>query len=87
MGVIFSVFIGILLAVFVLVLIVYLTIRNLLDKHGFRGQTIKSIYERSKLEAMRDKSRIKQVSGMTSVLLPNIKVFFKEFDEIRQYFM
>ena len=87
MGVIFSVFIGILLAVFVLVLIVYLTIRNLLDKHGFRGQTIKSIYERSKLEAMRDKSRIKQVSGMTSVLLPNIKVFFKEFDEKEMYLL
>lgn len=87
MKVVLSVFIGILLALFVLVVIVYFTIRNLLDKHGFRDQTLRSIYERSKLEAMRDKSRIKQVSGMTNVLLPNIKTFFKEFDEKEMYLL
>lgn len=74
-------FLGIVLAFIVIVLLIYLFIRRLLDQNGFRGRSLSNLYQESKRQAMLDKSRIKDVSGLTTVLLPTIQNFFNDFNK------
>ncbi len=78
-------FLGVIFGIIFLISIVYLIIRNLLNKYGFSGRSIKSIYDEAKRIEMEDKERHKQVSGMTKVLLPEIQRDFKDFDEKEIY--
>ena len=78
---------GMIIGFLIIVLIIYLAIRRLLDKNGFRGRSLMSLYNESKRQAMLDKSRIKNVSGMTTVLLPTIKTYFPDFNESEFYLL
>ncbi|MCQ2978480.1 MAG: hypothetical protein MJ245_01635 [Clostridia bacterium] len=85
MKIILFTFLGILLAVFTIVLIIYLVIRTLLDHNGFKGRSMMSIYKDTKRVAMQDKNRVKNVGGLTQVLLPTIKTYFPDFNENEFY--
>ena len=85
MKIILFTFLGVVLAVVVLAIIIMIVIRVLLDANGFKGQSLMSLYREAKKYRMLDKSRIKNVSGMTNVLLPTIKKYFDDFNEQEMY--
>lgn len=78
-------FLGIICGILFLVLLIYLFIRGLLNKYGFAGMSLKSIYKQAKESERAEKLRHKQVSGMTKILLPEIQRNFKDFNEKEIY--
>jgi hypothetical protein len=58
-----------------------------MNKFGFQNKTITSLYKETKeIEAL-EKTRQKQVSGMTKMLLPEIQRDFKNFNEKEIYLL
>lgn len=80
-------FLGIVLGFIVIILIIYCLIRNILYKAGFGNRGLIDLYNESKRQAMLDKSRQKDVSGMTNVLMPTIKKYFPEFNVSEFYLL
>lgn len=80
-------FLGIIIGFFVIVFIIYVFIRNILNKYGFAGKSLKSIYDETKQAENLEKTRHKQVSGMTKMLLPEIQRDFKDFNEKEIYIL
>lgn len=78
-------FLGIVIGFLVIVLLIYLFIRSMLNKFGFLGKSMKSIYNEAKEAEALEKRRHKQVMGMTSVYLPEIQRQFKNFNENEIY--
>lgn len=72
-------FLGVVLGILFLVFLLYIWVRSILNKHGFNGRSLLSLYQASKDEQMRSKQRHKQVFGMTNVLLPLILEDFPDF--------
>ena len=58
-----------------------------MNKFGFGNKTITALYNESKEAAALEKSRHKQVSGMTKMLLPEIQKDFKDFNEKEIYLL
>lgn len=80
-------FIGIVLGFLVIALLIYLFIRSIMNKFGFGDRTIKSLYDETKEAEALEKTRHKQVSGMTKMLLPEIQRDFKDFNEKEIYLL
>jgi len=51
-----------------------------MNKFGFGNRSLSSIYKETKEAAALEKTRQKQVSGMTNILLPEIQNDFKDFN-------
>lgn len=77
---------GVIAGFFVILLLLYIFIRNMLDKTGFHGKSLKTIYNEIKKSEHEEKLRNKQVSGMTKILLPVILKDFPDFNE-KQFYM
>lgn len=71
---------GVLLGFILIIFLIYLIIRILLNRHGFNGKSLKSIYDTIKRANALEKKRHKQVSGMTKLLLPEIQERFPDFN-------
>lgn len=84
---IFGGFIGIVLGFLVIVAIIYVAIRSIMNKFGFGDKTISGLYKETQEAAALEKTRHKQVSGMTKMLLPEIQRDFKDFDESEIYLL
>ncbi len=78
-------FLGVIIGIFVFLLFLYLVIRSIMNRCGFRGKSFRSLYQEIKASESREKTRHKQVSGMNSVLLPMILRDFKDFEEKEFY--
>lgn len=73
-------FLGVVLAFLVIIILIYLSIRSIMNKFGFGNRSLSSIYKETKEAAALEKTRQKQVSGMTNILLPEIQNDFKDFN-------
>ena len=80
-------FLGVLIAFVVIIIAIYILIRYILNKCGFVGKSLLSIYKESKQANEIEKQRVKNLSGMTKVLLPVIKEDFSDFDESHFYLL
>lgn len=80
-------FLGIILGFLVIVLIIYLFIRSIMTKFGFGNKSLTSLYKETQEAAAIEKSRHKQVSGMTKMLLPEIQRDFVDFNEKEIYLL
>jgi len=78
-------FLGVITGIFVFLLLLYFLVRWILNQHGFRGKSFRNLYREIKNAEMKEKNRHKQVSGMSSVLLPMILRDFKDFQEQEFY--
>lgn len=78
---------GIVIGFLIIVLLIYLFIRSMMNKFGFGDKTITSLYNETKEAAALEKTRHKQVSGMTKMLLPEIQRDFKDFNEKEIYLL
>lgn len=78
---------GIVIGFLLIILLIYLFIRSMMNKFGFGNKTITSLYNETKEIAALEKSRHKQVSGMTKMLLPEIQRDFKDFNEKEIYLL
>jgi len=74
-------FLGVILGIFVFLFFLYLFVRSVMNRYGFRGKSFRSLYQEIKASEAKAKTRHKQVSGMNRVLLPSILRDFKDFDE------
>lgn len=74
-------FLGVIVGIFVFLLFLYLLIRSIMNRCGFRGKSFWSLYQEIKNVEARERTKHKQVSSMNRVLLPVILRDFKEFDE------
>ena len=74
-------FLGVIVGIFVFLSFLYLLVRSIMNRYGFRGKSFRSLYQEIKEADAKEKTRHKQVSGMNSVLLPVILRDFKDFDE------
>jgi len=57
-----------------------------MNKFGFGNRSLSSIYKETKEAAALEKTRQKQVSGMTNILLPEIQNDFKDFNIQELYY-
>ena len=80
-------FLGVLLAFVVIIILIYSFVRYILNKYGFAGKSLLSIYRESKQAGEQEKQRVKNLSGMTKVLLPIINEDFDDFDERHFYLL
>lgn len=80
-------FLGIAIGFVVIVVIIYIAIRNIMTKYGFGDKSLSTLYKETKEAAALEKERHKQVSGMTKMLLPEIQRDFKDFDENEIYLL
>lgn len=78
---------GVIIGFLIIILLIYLFIRSMMNKFGFNNKTISSLYKESQEAANLEKTRHKQVSGMTKILLPEIQLDFKDFDEKTIYLL
>lgn len=85
MKIIIFVALGIVLAFVLIVLLIYLFIRTMLNKAGFGSYSLSKIFSEIRESREREEKRHKQVSGMTSVLLPRILEEFPSFNEREFY--
>lgn len=81
------VLLGILSAFLIIVLLIYLLIRFALNKFGLKGKGLLDLYKKSKQINEADKQRVKNISGMTKVILPVILEDFPEFNENQFYLL
>lgn len=79
------VMLGIVCGFLVILLILYLFIRSILNKTGFKNYSFLRLFREIEAEKERQNVRPKQVSGMTSVLLPTILNDFSDFNEKEFY--
>lgn len=79
--------IGVILGFLIIVGIIYAIIRSVMTKFGFRNKSIMALYKESQEAAALEKTRHKQVSGMTKMLLPEIERDFKDFNEKEIYLL
>lgn len=77
---------GVIAGFLVILLLLYLFVRSILNKTGFRGKSLSNIYNEIKKSEKAEKLRNKQVSGMTKVLLPVIMKDFPDFNE-KEFYM
>lgn len=80
------VLLGIISAFFIIILLIYILIRIILIKCGFRNKGLFDLYQESKRIKEEEKQRVKNISGMTNVLLPVILKDFKDFN-INQFYL
>ena len=80
-------FLGIVIGFLVIVLLIYLFIRSIMNKFGFGNKTLTSLYKETKEAEALEKTRHKQVSGMTKMLLPEIQRDFNDFNEKEIYLL
>lgn len=80
-------FLGIIIGFLVIALLIYFFIRGIMTKFGFGDRSIKSLYDEAKEAEALEKTRQKQVSGMTKMLLPEIQRDFKNFNEKEIYLL
>ena len=78
-------FLGIIIGILFLVLVLYLFIRTMLNKYGFKGKSILSIYQESKRVQEELEKKPKQIGGLTTLLLPLILKNFPDFNEKEFY--
>lgn len=69
----------------VVLVILYLLVRSILNKTGFKKYSLSKLFREIQTEKRRQSLRPKQVSGMTSVLLPTILDDFPDFNEKEFY--
>lgn len=78
---------GIIIGFLLIILLIYIFIRNLLNKFGYAGKSLQSLYQEAKQAEALEKTRHKQVSGMTKILLPEIQRDFNNFNEKEIYLL
>lgn len=78
-------FLGIVVGVLVLILLLALWFRFMLNRFGFRGKSLSSIYREAMRLREENAKKHKQVSSLTSVLLPTIQKDFPDFSEEQFY--
>jgi len=78
-------FLGVIIGIFVFLLLLYLLVRSIMNRCGFRGKSFRSLYQDIKEAEAKERSRHKQVSSMNGVLLSVILKDFKDFDETAFY--
>lgn len=76
---------GVLLGFILLIFLIYLLIRIILNKYGFANYSIQKLLSTIKEAREKEKTRKKQVSSLTAVLLPTILNDFKDFNEREFY--
>lgn len=76
---------GVILGFILLLLIIYIIIRMILNKYGFSNFSLSKLINTVKEAREKEEIRHKQVSGMTSVLLPTILSDFKDFN-IKEFY-
>jgi len=80
-------FLGIILAFIAIAIVIYISIRKILNKTGFSNKTMKSIYNEAKEAEALQKTKHKQTIGMTNVYLPQIQNDFNDFNEKELYIL
>lgn len=81
------VLLGTLSAFLIIIFLIYLLLRFTLNKFGFQGKGLFALYQESKRINEVEKQRIKNISGMTKVILPVILEDFPEFNENHFYLL
>lgn len=78
---------GVILGFLIVIGLIYLLIRSLMNKFGFGDKSLMSLYKETQEAAALEKTRHKQVSGMTKMLLPEVQRDFKDFNEKEIYLL
>lgn len=81
------VLLGIISAFLIIILLIYILIRTALNKFGFQGKGLMDLYKESKQINEEEKQRVKNISGMTKVILPVIIKDFPDFNEVHFYLL
>lgn len=64
---------------------IYITVRIILNKTGFKDYSLSKLYNEIKKAREENEIKHKQVTGMTKVLLPTILSDFPDFNELQFY--
>lgn len=83
--IILGVALGIILAIAFVFLFIYIKLRSSMRKFGFKVNTIGDMKAEMEKIRQEDSTRARSISGMTSILLPNIRNDFPEFNEQELY--
>ena len=85
LAILIGVILGICLFLGILFLIFYRKFIGLFQKLGFKVNSIGDVANEMERIKEEDSTRVKSISGMTSLLLPNIQKDFPEFNEKELY--
>ncbi len=78
-------FLGVVVGILFLALLIAIWFRWMLNRFGFRGRSLASIYQEAMRVRKQNAKKHKQVSSLTSVLLPTIQNDFPDFSEEQFY--
>jgi len=78
-------FLGIIIGILSIIILFYIFIRTMLNKYGFKGKTMKSIYQESKQQKEELEKKPKQIGGLNQLLIPLILEDFPNFNEKEFY--
>ncbi len=85
LAIILGVTLGIVLFLSIIALIIYGKIKLTMKKIGFKANSFSDIAEEVEKIREEDSTRARSISGMTSLLLPNIRSDFPDFNEQEMY--